>query len=99
MTSVEFSVDGERFRVSERLQPGGGTSYDFAWVNGPAEGSYGFTVGRSVVDGASAAVVSSARMTGEQLVEEARAFVAAFYADDGIGPQDFPGHIRADGTR
>lgn len=99
MRSVEFSVDGERFRVSERRGPRGSLSYDFAWINGPAQGGYGFTVGRSVADEASAAVVSSARMTEEQLVGEARMFVAAFYADGGIGPADFPDHARADGTR
>ena len=48
MDAFEVFVQGELFRISERTQPDGATSYDFAWLNGPAEGGYGFTVGRSL---------------------------------------------------
>ena len=48
MDAFEVFVQGVLFRISERTQPDGATSYDFAWLNGPAEGGYGFTVGRSL---------------------------------------------------
>jgi hypothetical protein len=86
MHAVEITVDHEIFRVTERGQPDGRLSYDFDWLNGPAEGSYGFT--------ASLADIDADDPTG-QLADEARRFVAAFYAPGGIGETDFPRHVAA----
>jgi len=85
-SSFEAVVKGERFRISERTQPGGAMSYDFAWLNGPADGSYGFTVGRSAA-------------TPKDLVAEARGFVESFYGPGGIGETDFPDHTPSDPER
>ena len=63
-------------------------SYDFAWLNGPAEGTYGFTVGRS-----------SGRSAATELVAQARQFVEAFYGPGGLGETDFPDHTPADTER
>ena len=84
MDHFEVVVQGELFRISERTQPGGTMSYDFAWLNGPADGTYGFTVGRS-----------SGRAAAKELVEQARQFVEAFYGPGGIGVTDFPDHTSA----
>jgi hypothetical protein len=88
MDHFEVVVQGELFRISERAQPGGAMNYDFAWLYGPAEGTYGFTVGRS-----------SGRTTAEELVAQARQFVEAFYGPGGIGETDFPNHTPADAER
>ena len=85
MDPFEVTVRGERFRISERTQPSGETSYDFAWLNGPAAGTYGFTVGRS-----------SGRFDAADLVTQAHRFVDGFYEPGGIGPTDFPDHAPAD---
>ncbi|MDN6201262.1 MAG: hypothetical protein L0I99_03550, partial [Micrococcaceae bacterium] len=85
MDNFEVAIDHELFRISERYQPSGSLSYDFAWLNGPAEGTYGFTVG---ITGTDSNDVS--RMSSEELVEEARLFVEAFYGAGGIGAEDFP---------
>ncbi|QYG11889.1 hypothetical protein KY497_00645 [Microbacterium sp. PAMC22086] len=77
-------VQGELFRVSERTQPDGGMSYDFAWLNGPAGGTYGFTL-----------APSSGQIAATELVAQASQFVAAFYGPGGIGETDFPDHIPA----
>lgn len=84
MDSFEFTVDGETFHVAERLQEDGRMSYDFAWLNGPAEGTYGFTVGCSPL---------GTRMAREELVEAGRGFAASFYGPGGIGEEDFPEHV------
>ena len=86
MDPFEIVVQGELFRVSERTQPDGGMSYDFAWRNGPAEGTYGFTMGGSAA-------------TAEELVAAARGFVEAFYGPGGTGETDFPDHTPADALR
>lgn len=93
MEDLEFAVDNELFRVIERRQPNGMLSYDFAWLNGPNDGTYGFTVGLAVAGTGAAGSDPFARMSREQLVEEARGFVEAFYQPGGIGEQDFPGHV------
>lgn len=84
MGPFEFAVDGEVFRVSERFQPDGQMSYDFAWLNGPADGTYGFTVGCAPL---------GARMTRDELVEAGRGFATSFYEPGGIGEEDFPEHL------
>ena len=96
----EISVVGERFRVSERVQPSGQMSYDFSWLNGPADGTYGFTttffsvrtgeraVGHDPSSGSDAELRAG-------LTESARGFVESFYATGGIGESDFPDHVRA----
>lgn len=47
MDDSVLSIDGEAFRVSERRQPTGMVSFDFAWLNGPDSGTYGVMVGLS----------------------------------------------------
>ena len=84
MDSFEVEIRGELFRISERIQPGGAMSYDLNWLNGPAGGTYGFTVARS-----------SAQITASELVSEARGFIEAFYGPGGIGETDFPTHTPA----
>jgi hypothetical protein len=79
MDPFEAVIQAEVFRISERTQPDGGLSYDFAWLNGPADGTYGFTMGGSAA-------------TAQELVEAAREFVEAFYGPGGIGETDFPTH-------
>jgi hypothetical protein len=58
---------------------------DFDWLNGPDEGTYGFTVGWT-----------TGLPRREELVAEARRFVEAFYEPGGIGETDFPNHTRAE---
>lgn len=88
MEHCEVVVQGELFRISERPSQGGAMSYDFAWLNGPANGTYGFTLGRS-----------SGRSTEEELVAAACEFVEAFYGPGGIGETDFPNHPPANAER
>jgi len=88
MDQFEVVVQGELFRISERTQPGGTMSYDFAWLNGPAEGTYGFTAG-----------LSAGRTSATELVAQARQFVEAFYGPGGIGETDFPNHTPANAER
>lgn len=87
MDPFEVVVQGEQFRISERTQPDGGMSHDFAWLNGPAGGTYGFTLASS-----------SGQIAATELVAQARPFVAAFYGPNGIGETDFPDHIPAIGA-
>ncbi|WP_309102649.1 hypothetical protein [Microbacterium sp.] len=84
MDPFEVVVQGELFRITERIQPDGGASYDFAWLNGPADGTYGFTV-----------APSSGQLAATELVTQAGQFVEAFYGSGGIGETDFPGHAPA----
>lgn len=93
MEDIELSVDDELFRVSKRRQPNGMMSYDFAWLNGPNDGTYGFTVGLVAAGTDAAGFDAVARMSREQLGEEARGFMEAFYQPGGIGEQDFPAHV------
>ncbi|GAB3544057.1 hypothetical protein GCM10027404_00110 [Arthrobacter tumbae] len=80
------------FRISERRQVSGAVSYDFEWLNGPNDGTYGFTIG-SVAPGA--AVEPS--MSHDQLAQEARAFIQGFYEPGGVGEADFRDHMPAKG--
>lgn len=89
MDDPEFSIDDELFRVTGRRQSNGMMSYDFAWLNGPDGGTYGFTVGLSSAPGLDPA----ARMTREQLMDQARGFIEGFYEPRGIGEEDFPDHM------
>ncbi|MGP5049741.1 hypothetical protein [Glutamicibacter ardleyensis] len=95
MDDFEVSVDHELFRISERYQPDGRLSYDFSWLNGPADGTYGFTIARSVGEAAPNDPDSASRISEEALVEEARVFIDSFYAAGSIGEEDFPDHIPA----
>ncbi|PCC27034.1 hypothetical protein CIK75_00030 [Glutamicibacter sp. BW78] len=90
MDNLEVSIDHEMFRISERYQPSGSLSYDFAWLNGPGKGTYGFTIGRTGTRS-----IDVSRMSSGELVEEARLFVEAFYGVGGIGAEDFPDHVPA----
>ena len=87
MEAFEVTVLGERWRIAERGPRGATPTYDLHWLSGPADGTYGFTVG-------------GGRLTPEQLIAEATAFVEGFSEPGGIG-EDFPGFVparlRADG--
>lgn len=93
MDPFDVSIDGGVFRISERRQPGGALSYDVAWIDGPADGTYGFTVGRFVGRSAPASVTGAAaspheptlEMTREELLTEVRAFVRHVDEPEGIG--------------
>ncbi|WP_104110562.1 hypothetical protein [Arthrobacter sp. N199823] len=95
MDDFEISVDHELFRISERYQPDGRLSYDFSWLNGPVDGTYGFTIGRRGGEAVPNDPDGASRMSREALVEEARFFLDSFYAAGGAGEEDFPGHIPA----
>ncbi len=95
MKPFEVTIDDELFRISERRQPDGGLSYDFAWLNGPAGGTYGFTVGKFAAGSAGHTPDDTARMTEDELLDEVRGFVESFYEPGGIGEEDFPEHIPA----
>lgn len=95
MDTFEITLDHELFRISQRYQPDGRLSYDFAWLNGPADGSYGFTTARSGGEEVPADPGSASRMSWEELVEQARSFLESFYAAGGIGEEDFPAHVPA----
>jgi len=83
--SIQIETDGERFRVDTRIAPDGSLTCDFAWLNGP-EG-YGFSIGT----GPQLTETQMAELiTTPALEKQARDFVTAFFADDGIGPADFP---------
>lgn len=95
MKPFEVVVDDELIRISERRQPGGAPSYDFEWVNGPAEGTYAFTVGRSTVGSGGMTSDAAAQMTQDELLDEVRGFVKSVYEPGGIAEEDFPNHIPA----
>ncbi|WP_445444850.1 hypothetical protein [Clavibacter sp. km3a] len=81
MDPFEVTVLGERWRIAEREPRGADPTYDLTWLSGPADGTYGFTVG-------------GGRLTREQLIAEATAFVEAFSEPGGIG-EDFAGFVPA----
>ncbi len=95
MDEFEISIDHELFRISERYQPDGRLSYDFSWLNGPADGTYGFTIGRRGGEVTQNDRDGASRMPKEALVEQAHSFLKSFYASGGIGQEDFPGHTPA----
>lgn len=74
MDDFEISVDRELLRVSERYQPDGRLSYDYSWLNGPADGTYGYTFARSGGEAAPNDPDSASRISKEALVEEACLF-------------------------
>ena len=76
-----IDIEGDRFSVEVRLRPDGRRVYDFSWVNGPSEPSYGFTIGSTS---------SSSEFSTEELEATVAAFVHNFYAPGGIGSVDFP---------
>lgn len=94
MEPFNVNVDDELFRISERNQPSGALSYDFTWLNGPADGTYGFTVSRLVADSAAGTSNSTPSATRDDLVKEVRQFVKGFYEPGGIA-EDFPDHVPA----
>ncbi len=94
MESFEVTIDHEVFRISETRQPGGALSYDFSWLNRPADGTYGFTVGRVTAGTGGMTSDDSARMTRDELVAEVRGFVEDVYEPGGIG-ETWPDHIPA----
>lgn len=95
MEPFEVVVDGELFRISERRQPGGALSYDFAWINGPMDGTYVFTVGRVAVGSGGITSDAEANLAEDELRAEVRGFVDAVYEPGGIAEEDFPDHIPA----
>ncbi len=94
MESFDVTIDGEAFRISERMQPTGEPSYDFTWLNGPLDGTYGFTVSRAGSGNGGNAIEPATPMTREELVQEAQSFVAQFSEPGGMG-KDFPGYVPA----
>lgn len=94
-TTSKFFVDHELFRISERYQPDGRVGYDFAWLNGPADGTYGFTIARIKAGVPATDSNSASRMSREQLVEQVRDYLDSFYGVGGIGEEDFPDHVPA----
>ncbi|WP_298254131.1 hypothetical protein [uncultured Arthrobacter sp.] len=94
MDSFEVTVDDEVFRIDERKGPGGALSYDFSWVSGPADGTYGFSVGRLCHESGGMTSEKESRMTRDELVDEVRAFVGHVYDPGGIG-EAWPDHIPA----
>jgi hypothetical protein len=92
MKPFEVLVDGELFCISERRQPGGVLSYDIAWVNGPAESTYAFTVGRFAVGSGGSTSDARARMTEVELLDEVRGFVESIHDAGGDPPEDFLDH-------
>lgn len=98
MDPFEVTVQGELFRISERTAPDGTLSYDFSWLNGPAGGTYGFTIGLSLGWTAGEEPNADARRAGRtaaELVADAHGFVTSFYGPGGIGETDFPDHTPA----
>lgn len=83
-----IEVEGERFSITTRVQHDGQRAYDFSWLNGPCEASYGFTIGKM-----SRPQGIPGELSRSELEEEARLFVRAFFAPDGIGPSDFPDFV------
>jgi hypothetical protein len=71
MEPFEVIVDDELFRISERCQSGGALSYDFAWLNGPADGTYGFNASRAIASSADEPLTSVPFMTRDELVAAA----------------------------
>jgi hypothetical protein len=85
--SMLIDVEGERFAVGTRVGQNGQHVYDFTWINGPAESTYGFTFGPTSPLQRDISVA--------ELEEEARLFVRSFFSPDGIGPSDFPDFVAA----
>ena len=87
-----IKASDETFEVTVRKQRDGHLVYDFLWLNGP-EG-YGFTFGKTLAPG-----VLPTTLTHSELEREAKIFVKAFFAPDGIGLADFPDFVSARRSR
>jgi hypothetical protein len=98
MEPFEVIVDDELFRISERRRPGGALSYDFSWLNGPADGTYGFNASRFIASSADEPLTFVPSMTRDELVAEVRGFVKSFHEPGGVG-EDFPEHVPASSRR
>jgi hypothetical protein len=98
MEPFEVIVDDELFRISERRQPSGALSYDFSWLNGPADGTYGFNASQFIASSTDAPLTSVPSITRDELVAEVRGFVKSVYELGGIG-EDFPDHVSASSRR
>ncbi len=92
MDPFEVSVDGELFRISERRGPSTPITYDFTWLNGPANGTYGFSIGAIAIHSEETGSCKASKLSREQLIVQVRGFVDSFYEDGGIGQEDFPDH-------
>lgn len=95
MDSFEVFVDGELFRISERCEPSATISYDFTWLNGPAKGTYGFSLGISANHSVETESCNAPGLSREQLIAQVQSFLNSFYEDGGIGQEDFPDHVPA----
>lgn len=90
---IEISVDGELFRISQRRGAEGSVGYDFSWLNGPAGGTYGFSVGGVIVGDASAdEAIEASTFSRDQLIAQVQGFLRSFYEEGGIGQTDVPDH-------
>ncbi|MHA7146293.1 hypothetical protein ACX80U_16410 [Arthrobacter sp. TmT3-37] len=98
MEPFEVIVDGELFRISERRQPSGALNYDISWLNGPADGTYGFNASRFIASSTDEPLTPVLSMTRDELVAEMRSFVRGFYERGGIG-EGFPDHELASSRR
>lgn len=95
MDPFEVSVNGELFRISERCEPSTAITYDFTWLNGPASGTYGFTLGATAIHSEETESCKASNLSREQLISHVQGFVDSFYEDGGIGQEDFPDHVPA----
>lgn len=95
MDSFEVSVDGELFRISERRESSTAITYEFTWLNGPANGTYGFAIGAVAVHSEEPEPCRASELSREHLIAQVQGFVDSFYDDGGIGQQDFPDHVPA----
>ncbi|MGL3149557.1 hypothetical protein ACSS7Z_04280 [Microbacterium sp. A82] len=95
MDSFEVVVDGELFRISKRRESSATVSYDFSWLNGPANGTYGFSVGLAANRSVETEACNASELPRERLIAAVQGFVDSFYEDSGIGQEDFPDHVPA----
>jgi len=95
MDPFEVVVDGELFRISERCEPSATVSYDFSWLNGPANGTYGFSIGSSAEPSVGIGSSGASKLSREQLIAQVQTFLDSFYEDGGTGQEDFPDHVPA----
>lgn len=95
MDPFEVSVDGELFRISARCEPSKTITYDFTWLNGPANGTYGFSLGAIAIGSEESEPCKASKLSREQLIAQVQGFVDSFYEDGGIGQEDFPDHVPA----
>ncbi len=70
-------------------------TYDFTWLNGPANGTYGFSLGAIAIHSEETESYKASKLSREQLIAQVHGFVDSFYEDGGIGQEDFPDHVPA----